>query len=175
MDLLDRRRMFMVLLTAAFLWLGIGDSAVAAGRTLGSETGLPIPRYVTLRSNEVNLRTGPGVRYPVDWVMQRRHMPVEIVAEFDTWRKVRDPEGTEGWVHQSMLSGRRAVLVLGSLRTLRRSPSDTAPAIARVEAGVVAWLEGCRPEWCEIEAEGLSGWIHRAHVWGVRIDEGRKR
>src|SRR4051812_46096299 len=90
------------------------DPPAAAGGNL--------PRYLSLRSDEVNLRTGPGVRYPVDWVLQRRHMPVEVLAEFENWRKIRDWQGTEGWVHQSMLSGRRYAMVMGDVRSITRQP-----------------------------------------------------
>lgn len=138
----------------------------------GAETGLPIPRFVTIRAREANLRAGPGVRYPVEWVLMRPNLPVEVIAEFDTWRKVRDFEGTEGWVHQSMLSGRRSVLVIGRVRPLRRGPSVTEPTLARMEPGVIGWMEECKPEWCEVEVSGISGWIHRSQIWGVRIDEG---
>lgn len=148
--------------------------APARAETVGSVTGLPVPRYVTLRADEVNVRTGPGVRYPVDWVFVRENMPVEIVSEFENWRKIRDFEGTEGWVHQSMLSGRRAVLVIGRNRTLRRESTDSAPAVAHMEPGVIAWLDSCVQEWCEIEVAGLSGWVHRSAIWGVRADEALK-
>jgi SH3-like domain-containing protein len=126
---------------------------------------------VSLRSNEVNVRAGPGARYPIEWVFKRRNLPVEVVAEFDTWRKIRDFEGTEGWAHQSMLSGRRMVQVIGQIRTLRRDPGESASAVAHLEPGVLANLEDCRHEWCEIRAFGLSGWVSRAHIWGVDVKE----
>ena len=150
------------------IWLSLG-LAGAAQETAGS--GLPIPRFVSLRADEVNVRTGPGVRYPVDWVFVRRHMPVEVTAEFDTWRKIRDWQGTEGWVHKSMLSGRRMLLVTGAIRTLRRARSVEAPAVARAEPGVVARLIGCEDEWCEVEADGYAGWLRRAAFWGTYPDE----
>lgn len=162
-------RLFILLVLPATLLLAL--SRPVAAETVGSVTGLPIPRYVTLRADEVNVRTGPGVRYPVDWVFVRENMPVEIVSEFENWRKIRDFEGTEGWVHQSMLSGRRSVLVIGRNRTLRREATDSSPAVAHMEPGVIAWLDSCVSEWCEIEVSGLSGWIHRSMIWGVRVDE----
>jgi SH3-like domain-containing protein len=97
--------------------------------------GSSLPRFVSLRSDEVNLRTGPGVRYPVDWVLQRKYMPVEVLAEFENWRKVRDWQGTEGWVHQSNLSGRRYAIITGEVRSIRRLPETGAPTVARLEAG----------------------------------------
>ncbi len=163
-----RRAAILALLV---LWAMAGPAPAA---TVGTETGLPIPRYVTLRAKEVNVRAGPGARYPIEWVYQRPNLPVEVIAEFDTWRKIRDSDGVEGWVHQQMLSGRRTVVVIGGERLLRRRPEPSAPPVARLEPGVVAWLEGCQREWCEIDVAGLDGWIQRAHVWGVRADEAAK-
>ncbi|MFN0042856.1 MAG: SH3 domain-containing protein [Alphaproteobacteria bacterium] len=135
------------------------------------ESGLPVPRFVSLRADEVNLRAGPGVRYPVEWVYQRKLMPVEVVEEFETWRKIRDWQGAEGWVNKAMLSGRRSVLVVGEIRTLRRDPAAESPAIARAEPGVIARLLKCNGNWCKIEAGGYEGWLARADFWGVRADE----
>ncbi|HEV7368476.1 SH3 domain-containing protein [Arenibaculum sp.] len=143
--------------------------APAAG--VARPTGLPIPRFVTLRSGEVNVRTGPGTRYPVEWVFVRKDVPVEITAEFDTWRRIRDWEGAEGWVHQSMLSGRRAIVVTGDVRSLRRSPEPAASAVARLEPGVVGTLQRCRADWCEVEVEGYEGWLARTEFWGVYPEE----
>ena len=94
-------------------------------------TGLPLPRYVSLRAGEVNLRTGPGVQYPVDWVYLRQNLPMEIIAEYGTWRKVRDWQGTQGWVHQSMVSGLRTLIITGTTRTVRRKADAKSPPVAR--------------------------------------------
>lgn len=134
-------------------------------------TGLPIPRFVTLRSGEVNARSGPGVRYPVEWVFVRKEMPVEITAEFDTWRRIRDSQGSEGWVHQSMLSGKRGVLVQGGVRELHREPRLDAPVVARAEPGVMGWLLKCSGAWCQVDLKGYRGWLTREEVWGVYADE----
>jgi SH3-like domain-containing protein len=146
-----------------------GGSAAAQGEK--AVTGLPVPRFVTLRGSEVNLRTGPGVRYPVDWVFHRRDLPVEITAEFESWRKIRDVDGTEGWVHQSMLSGRRSVLIVGNERSLREAPDEAAAVIARAEPGVVARLETCEALWCRVSVEGHDGWLRREEFWGVYPEE----
>ena len=148
--------------------------AVAPSETENSdkgESGLPIPRFVSLRADEVNLRTGPGVRYPVDWVVQRRGLPVEVVAEFEAWRKIRDQEGVEGWVNKAMLSGRRTILVTGDIRTIRRSRSADAPAVARVEPGVVARLVKCDDTWCKVEVDSYEGWLPRSELWGLYPNE----
>lgn len=132
-----------------------------------AQTGLPLPRYASLRASKVHLRTGPGVRYPVEWVFVYRSMPVEIVAEFENWRKVRDWQGTEGWVHRTMLSGTRTAIVTGGIQPLRRDPDTGAPLIARVEEKVVGRLVECTGDWCRIEIGKRRGWIRRDHVWGV--------
>ncbi|MDJ0686852.1 MAG: SH3 domain-containing protein [Alphaproteobacteria bacterium] len=134
-------------------------------------SGLPVPRFVSLGSDEVNMRTGPGVRYPVQWVYQREHTPVEIIAEHDTWRKVRDAEGVEGWVHRAMLSGRRSVMVKESILTLRRDPQPSAPAVARLGPGMVATIEACDVDWCAVSVQGYDGWLRRAGVWGLYPNE----
>ena len=133
----------------------------------GTVTGLPLPRFVSLRSGTVNLRTGPGSRYPVDWVLVYRHMPIEIIAEFDTWRKIRDWQGTVGWVHQSMVSGNRWVIIREGRQPLRRNAEDRAPVMARVGEKVIGRLKSCRGQWCEIDFSGFTGWMRRNQVWGV--------
>ena len=130
-----------------------------------------LPRFVTLRADEVNLRTGPGERYPIDWVLVRKGLPVEIVEEFDVWRKIRDSQGSEGWVHQRMLTGARNVLIKGAVRVLHVEPDSASPAAARAEAGVVAHLIECRGLWCRVEAQSVKGWLKRDEVWGVYPDE----
>lgn len=137
----------------------------------GGRTNLPLPRFASLRASQVNLRTGPGVRYPIDWVFQRRNLPVEITAEFENWRKIRDEQGTEGWVHRQMLSGKRSVLIMDKVQTLRRQPEIGAPAVARLEAGVIAQALECSGEWCRVEASGFRGWLPRRNTWGTKAGE----
>ena len=136
--------------------------------------GLKIPRFVSMRLGEVNLRVGPGQRYPITWVFTKKDMPVEITEEFDTWRKIRDWEGTEGWVNHAALSGKRSVIVTGEIRTLRASPDPQARPVARVEPGVIGKLLECPPEspdWCKIETDDVRGWIRRNEFWGVYPQE----
>lgn len=154
-----------------FLLAAVATTMAVATPVSAAEPASKLPRFVSLRSGEVNVRTGPNVRYPVDWVFVRKNMPVEIVAEFDTWRRVRDFQGTEGWVHQSMLSGRRTLLITGETRTLRRSDGPDAATVARLEPGVIGQLQQCRGDWCRVEAGGLRGWLRRNEFWGVYPDE----
>lgn len=142
-----------------------------AGKTPPGQSGLKVPRFASLRSGEVNVRTGPGTRYPVEWVFMKRGLPIEITAEFGTWRRIRDGQGAEGWVHRSMLSGRRTVTVATATETLRRRASLDATAVARAEQGVVATVRSCRDKWCEVEVQGFRGWVPEASLWGVYPNE----
>ena len=133
------------------------------------ETGLPTPRFASMRKGEANLRVGPGYRFPIDWVFTRKDMPVEILAENDVWRQIRDWEGTIGWVLSSQLTGRRMVIVKGEVGTLRSDPSPTAAPVAHIEPGVIGRLMECPVpgDWCRIEVNDIRGWIHRGEVFGV--------
>lgn len=115
------------------------------------------------------MRIGPGEQYPIDWVYLRAGMPMEVVAEYYAWRRVRDWRGTEGWMHTSMLSGRRAMVVSGDVRALRGEPDTRAPLVANVEPGVIGRLLECqgRRGWCRIEIEGIRGWLRRGEFWGI--------
>lgn len=136
------------------------------------EAGLKVPRFVSLHADRVNLRTGPGRQYPIEWVLTRKDMPVEVIAQFEHWRRVRDWDGTVGWVQEHMVAGRRYVLVgKGGDRPLRQQPDPAAAVIARAEPGVVARLLECRVAMCRVEAEDISGWIRRSDLWGVYPDE----
>ncbi len=128
-------------------------------------------RFASLRADEVNVRAGPGVRYPVKWVFVRKHLPVAITAEFESWRKIRDSEGAEGWVHRAMLSARRSIVIIEKAKTLRRSASDTAPAVAQMAPGIVAKIESCNGQWCEVEVGAYSGWVRQSGLWGLRTKE----
>lgn len=135
----------------------------------GSVTGLPLPRWASLRSDEVNLRSGPGTRYPVDWVYRRRELPVEIEREFEVWRLIRDQDGVKGWVHQATLAGRRSFVVQGTERVLRSAAADDAPAVARLKPGVVGRIRDCETgkPWCEMQVGEYRGWLKRDEVWGT--------
>ena len=141
----------------------------AADAPRGSVTGLPLPRYASLGSNRINLRTGPGTQYPVEWTYQRAGWPVEIVREFSIWRRVRDHDGAEGWVQQSFLTGRRSFVVRGETRSLKRRADESAPAIARLDPGVQGRIRRCDSggDWCEVEVRGNRGWLHRSWFWGT--------
>lgn len=133
-----------------------------------AKTDLSLPRFVSIRASEANVRTGPGLRYQIKWVMVRKNMPVEVIAEFEQWRKIRDIQGDEGWVHRSMLSGKRYAIVQGEEQILRRHPEPNEVPVARAEMGVLGQVSECRPEYCQIRIDGgYKGWIAKDHLWGV--------
>lgn len=138
-------------------------------------TGLPLPRFVSTRSDSVNVRTGPGERYPVQWVLRKKGMPVEITAEYENWRKVRDWEGTEGWVHMALLSGRRNAVIYPGDGVLRSRPDAIARPLARLQQGVMARIKECRADWCEISVgstpAATAGWVNKSSLWGVYPSE----
>jgi SH3-like domain-containing protein len=141
--------------------------------TKGSATGLPIPRFVSLRSDEVYLRAGPGSRYPIDWLYKRRDLPVEILREFDVWRLVQDPDGIKGWMHQATLSGRRSFIITGSDATLRHDPQDNAAPVAILRLGVIGRLRTCmaNSNWCQVQVGDYRGYLQRNQFWGTLPDE----
>jgi SH3-like domain-containing protein len=146
------------------LWLGAEPPAFAAE---AGPSGLPLPRFVALKSDRINVRAGPGSRYPVVWVFQRKAMPVEVLNEFEQWRKVRDIDGAEGWVQQSLLTGRRSAIVVGERRVLWSEPDEGSIPLVVAEPGVQARLNKCQDAWCSIRIERDSGWMRREHLWGV--------
>jgi SH3-like domain-containing protein len=129
----------------------------------------PLPRFVSLRAAKVNLRTGPGVRYPIDWVYQSRHLPVEVTLEFGTWRKIRDVQGTQGWIHESMLSTRRMFIVTGKMRTVRNQDDSKSRPIAKLENYVIGELKYCPDAtgWCKVSVDKYEGWLRRVEFWGI--------
>jgi SH3-like domain-containing protein len=136
-------------------------------------SGLPIPRFVSLRSEQVRMRTGPADTHPVAWVYTKRDLPVEITAEYKHWRRIRDWQGSEGWVHQSLLSGRRTIMVVGERRLLRSEPRDQAAAVAYLDVGVVAKVVKCPHGnvYCRVETGGYNGWLKREELWGIYSGE----
>jgi SH3-like domain-containing protein len=138
-------------------------------------SGLPIPRYVSLKSDHVNVRAGPTKDNDVAWVYTRAGLPVEITAEFENWRRVRDSEGAEGWVYHSLLSGRRTAVVTMKSRDELAPLHDTADlssaVTARLQAGVLAQVKRCDSHWCHVAGDGFDGWIEQQRLWGVYTDE----
>jgi SH3-like domain-containing protein len=134
-------------------------------------SGLELPRFVSLKTDVVNVRRGPSNDHEVAWVFRRKGLPVEIIAEFEHWRRIRDSEGEEGWVYQSLLAGNRTAIVEpwkeGTTVALRKEPQSAAPAVAMLKSGVIAEVEKCTGQWCELSVGGYDGWIDQAALFGV--------
>ncbi len=143
--------------------------ATADGR--GPVTNLPMPRFVSMKASEGNARRGPSLSHRIDWVFQHRDMPLRVTAEFGHWRRVEDRDGAGGWVHYSLISGVRTVVVSAESADLRARDNAAAPVQARAMAGVIARLEQCGPDWCRINAGGQRGWVEKSALWGVDADE----
>ena len=135
----------------------------------GSNTGLPLPRFASLKTDEVNLRSGPGTRYPIEWVYKRHDLPVQIEREFEVWRLVADAEGIKGWVHQATLVGRRTFVVKEPERTLREDAKPDAPPVARLKPGVIGRIRSCEAnaDWCQVQVGDYRGWLSRDAFWGT--------
>lgn len=154
-----------------------GEKIAKSSANLGP-SGLPIPRFVSLKPARVNIRVGPGRDYAVSWLYTRSGLPVEIIQEYDNWRRIRDVDGTEGWVYQSLLAGKRTGIIAPwergkseNLIDLHSSGSDTSRVVARAEAGVIGTIRECTGQWCEVETQGTRGWIKQALIWGAYPDE----
>lgn len=146
----------------------------AHARDTGPVTNLPLPRFVSLKASEGNVRRGPSLTHRIDWIFKRRNMPLQITAEHGHWRRVEDRDGAGGWIHYSLLSGVRTVIVEHDMLTLRTRPEPAAPATAALEAGVIARLGSCNTQWCRISSAGYRGWVKKSRLWGVSADEIRK-
>ena len=165
-----------ILIIARATMASVSTPARAAGpESIGTSTGLRLPRYASLKHDRVNLREGPSKDHRTAWIFQRAGLPVEITAEYDTWRRIRDSEGAEGWVQQSLLSGRRTALIApwkkNEVLPIRAKASDSADLVARLQTGVLANVRSCDSHWCRIAGEGFDGYIEQSNLWGVYPDE----
>ena len=163
-----------VALTGCLLGVSV-SSGFSAKDAAATTSGLPVPRYVSLKSDHVNVRAGPTKDNDVAWVYTRSGLPVEITAEFENWRRVRDSEGAEGWVYHSLLSGRRTAVITmktkDDLASLYDRPDSAGTVAARLQAGVVAQVKKCATGWCRVTGNGFDGWIEQQRLWGVYADE----
>jgi len=145
--------------------------ALAQDASILNPSGLPIPRYVSLKFNEVNARVGPGKRYPIRTVYKRTHLPVQIVEEFAHWRKIKDFEGATSWVQKTQLAGERTVIIMDKPQNLYRKPEVTSAPIVRAAPLVIVPVLQCHPDWCQLEIANTKAWIRKADIWGVSREE----
>lgn len=164
---------FFIKLILLFLVLtGPSAAQVPANEDASKGTsGLPLPRFAALHTDEINLRTGPGTRYPIEWIYVREGLPLEITAEFEIWRRVRDWEGSEGWLHKSALTGKRTLIVTGGTRTVYEDTDETSAPKARVEQGAIGSLLGCEASWCQVKFGDINGYMPKTSFWGVYNNE----
>jgi SH3-like domain-containing protein len=165
------RRQARALAGLAALLLGMWAAAPAAAPRTGPETGLPLPRYVSLKAAQANVRRGPGLTHRVDWVFVRRGMPLQVIGEYGHWRRVRDMDAATGWIHYSLLRGERTAVVVADTVELREDPGAEADVVARAERGVVLSLEACGPGWCEVSRGSVEGWAPKRALWGADAEE----
>jgi SH3-like domain-containing protein len=161
-----------LLLVCAVLATGAGPATAAA-------TATQLPRFASLKADEVHVRKGPGEEYDILWTYRSLGLPVEVTAEHEHWRRIRDSEGSEGWVYVRLLSALRAALVTpwekgGQTSVLRASPETDGRAVAKLESGVKTFVHECDGSWCRVSVSQLSGWIEQSRLWGVYPKESFK-
>ena len=174
------KRMFFNSLIA----LGVGvASMAAASETItpikvsaarGPVTNLLMPRFVSLKASEGNVRRGPSLSHRIDWVFKHRGMPLQVVAEHGHWRRVKDREGAGGWVHYTLISGARTVLIKDDRVPLFKMADAASPLAAYAEPGVIGRLGKCKEQWCRVTVNGTKGWLKRSQVWGLMPGEVRE-
>ena len=163
------------LFVLVFVLAGAISSRSAPAQPAGSASGLPVPRFVSLKADKVNMHIGPAKTYETKWLYQRAGLPVEITAEFENWRRIRDADGTEGWVYHSLLSGRRTGMVIAKnpddLVAVYDKPDVESAVTARLERGVIGTVKRCKDAWCAISGRGFDGYIQQVRLWGVYPNE----
>ncbi|MCH2037163.1 MAG: hypothetical protein MK137_01040 [Rickettsiales bacterium] len=154
---------FLILTLSLLMLSSIAQISVASE--------LPVPRFVSLKSKESNFRIGPSVNYPIKWVYVRRGMPIEIISEFANWRKVRDIEGEVGWIHHSLLSGKRNAIVIGNDNQPLRAKAESTIVEAYLEPGLIVAIDECEASLCKVKTEDYDGYVQKQALWGVYEDE----
>ena len=160
---------------ALFVMIMATAAGAAQAQSIGSASGLPVPRFVSLKADKVNMHVGPAKTYETKWLYQRQGLPVEITAESENWRRIRDADGTEGWVYHSLLSGKRTGMVTAKdphdLIDIHAKPDQESAIAAKLEPGVVATVKRCDSGWCFISGRGFDGYIAQVRLWGVYPNE----
>ena len=163
----SRYKLFVLLLIINFIfsWKLFAENLES---TVGKETGLEIPRYVSLKANEANMRRGPSLEHKIDWVYKRKHLPIKIIGEFGHWRKVEDFEGQTGWMFKSLFSGKRYVIVISEEALLRNKNMPEGLGKAILKKNVIARAKKCDLNWCLVGIKKLNGWVLKSDIWGVK-------
>lgn len=173
------KRIFII-----FLFLSLWQFCCYAS-DMSYKTGQPLPRFISLKFDKTNVRNGPGKSNAIKWTYLRKGYPLEVTAEFDNWREVRDIDGTKGWINQNLITNKRNVIIINNelQETSKRfklkpqemvlfsNPSENSYPKVRVEFGVIANIKKCELEWCKVQVEKYTGWIRKFNLWGVYKDE----
>ena len=167
-------RLLKILITSTYAAFCNPGFSQTVDPLIGDVTGLDLPRFVSTKSNNINVRRGPGATYSIDWVYKQAGVPLIITAEYENWRKIADYQGKGGWVHSRLLSGNRSVIFVSETTILKRKPNEKSPAVAIVKEGVIARLLSISGRWCQVSAGGHKGWSHRHKVWGLFDYETKK-
>ncbi|MCB1835943.1 MAG: hypothetical protein KDH19_21215 [Geminicoccaceae bacterium] len=171
MSSLPGRSAILALTLLCCLTAGTTAAAQSPRADVGRDSGLALPRFVSLGAERIYMRTGPGKEFPIKWVYEKTGLPMQVIEESDDWREVSDPDGETGWIHKSLLSGKRFLMVQHDVADLRRTPSDEAMVVARVEPRVIAEMLNCQPVWCLVNIDDHRGWLARRDVFGLLRDE----
>ncbi len=162
-------------MTKRWIFAGLLAAMACSGAVSAAERGpvtnLPLPRFVSLKAAEGNVRRGPSLTHRVDWVFRHEDMPLQVTAEYGHWRRVQDAEGQGGWMHYALLSGVRTVVFQTEKTELHVQPSDAAPTNAFAERGAIAVIEECSRDWCKVAAGRVDGWVKKTNLWGVGPEE----
>jgi SH3-like domain-containing protein len=157
----------MRILTLVFILIFMQFSPAFAVQDEAKGSGLPLPRFASLKSDSVFARTGPSMEYPIRWIYKREGLPVEIIQEFDVWRKIKDPSGQTGWVHKILLSGNRTVIVNSKENVMAYAEDDGTKPVAKLEDSVIARVGACEEKFCKLELMPFEGWVQKKFLWGV--------
>jgi len=139
---------------------------MAAVGPAAAQSDVELPYWASINADEARMRKGPSPDVPVVWEYRRKDLPVKVVARFETWRKIEDPDGTQGWMAARLLSRTRTAIVTGGIREMREEPSSSAAVVYRAEPGVVGRITDCKDGWCRFDVKGRKGWIQTDHIWG---------
>ncbi|HAJ89499.1 MAG TPA: hypothetical protein DCM27_00560 [Rhodospirillaceae bacterium] len=158
---------FMVLVPAGNCHAESSPAPVAESAEPDQSTGLPLPRFASLKSDNVYVRTGPSMDYPIKWIYKKEGLPVEILQEFDAWRKIKDPDGNIGWAHKILLSGKKTARITSDEPAIAYDDTEMERPVAKFEKGVIVGVDQCQKLMCRVHFAPYKGWIEKKYLWGV--------